>query len=428
MVTNLQILNSSYVGSRDLWWLDDPEAAKGYSIYRAFDYPANWTKISAVPVGGHFYRDMTSLVEVVYGIQDSDWIERGELGRWVFRIPDPPFSRAVQGRPVVSNDPADVLVTTSVSGNFDDAQTFRPAKVDGFDRTIWLKMDNTLPEGGAVSAFPLASNGVVWQGDWSGIAAFKATYYKISNLVDIYTELNRTYYTVVPIGKDGRETHAPGARDSVIKNTQEVDQISWEFQEMVNRNQWVFEEVGEPAYVLFRKWRGEPCGCTTGLTQGKTGCRTCFETGFVGGYIGPYDLLFVPPDSAIMRELNEGGIKTTRDSRSFLTRTPIVQNGDLIVRRNGDRNVISNMVYKMPRGVILQQDFTVSLLSPGDTRYLIPLNTSLPTIFNPVVRPDPLDGRGGGEPIYDPRTVPGKDFENVNPQIGRTVTFGKIQT
>ena len=428
MVQNLQILNSSYVGSRDIWFSDIPEATHGYSIYRAFDYPANWTKISQVPVGGHFYRDMTSLVEVVHSVQDSDWIERGELGRFVFRIPDPPFSRAVQGRPVVSNDPTDVLVTTSVSGNFDDAQTFRPAKVDGFDRTIWLKMDNTLPEGGALSALPLASNGVVWKGDWSGIAAFKATYYKVSNLVDIYTALNRTFYTVVPVGKDGHETHAPGARGSVIKNTQEVDQISWEFQEMVNRNQWIFEEVGEPAYVLFRKWRGEPCGCTAGLTQGKTGCRTCFETGFVGGYVGPYDLLFVPPDSAIMRELNEGGIKTTRDSRSFLTRTPIVQNGDLIVRRNGDRNVISNVVYKMPRGVILQQDFTVSLLSPGDTRYLIPLNQGLPTLFNPVVRPDPLDGQGGGEPLFDPRTVPGKDWENVNPQVGRSISFGKIQT
>jgi hypothetical protein len=128
-----------------------------------------------------------------------------------------------------------------------------------------------------------------------------------------------------------------------------------------------------------------------------------------------------------MREITEGGIKTTRDSRSYLTRTPIVQNGDLIIRRNGDRMTISNVVYKMPRGIILQQDFTVSLLSPGDTRYLIPVvNTGLPTIFNPVVRPDPLDGKGGGEPVFDPRTVPNKDFENVNIPIGRTVEFGKI--
>lgn len=428
MVQNLQVMNSSYVGSRDLWWADIPEAEGGYAVYRAYDYPANWIRVNSVAVGGHFYRDMTSLTEVVYDVKDADWIERGELGRWALRIPDHPYSRAVQGRPVISSDPADVLVSVTKTGDWTDTQTFRPAKIDGFDRTIWLKMDNTLPEGGAVSALPLESNGVVWKGDWSGITAFRVQYYKINNLVDIYTELNRTYYTIVPMDKLGRELHAPGDRGTVIKNTQEVDQISWEFEEMVRRNQWIFEEVGEPAYLMFRKWRGQPCGCLTGTQQPKTGCRTCFETGFVGGYIGPYDFIFVPPDSAIMRELNEGGIKTTRDSRSFLTRTPIVQNGDLIIRRNGDRNVISNVIYKMPRGVILQQDFTVSLLPPGDTRYLIPVNTELPTIFNPVVRPDPLDGKGSGEPIFDPRTVPGKDWENVNVPIGRTVTFGKIQT
>ena len=90
--------------------------------------------------------------------------------------------------------------------------------------------------------------------------------------------------------------------------------------------------------------------------------------------------------------------------------------------------VINNVVYKSPRGIILQQDFTVSMLPPGDTRYNIPLNTSLPTIFNPVVRPDPLNGQGGGEPVADPRTVPGKDFENPNIPIGRTIAFGRIQT
>lgn len=430
MIQNLQIINSSYVGSRDLWWADVPEAKKGYNVYRAFDYPTNWVRLSHVPVGGHFFRDMTSLSTIEYMLQPLDWIEQGELGRWAFRIPDHPYSKAVQGRPVVSNDPADIIVTVSETGDFGtDGQSFRPIKVDGFDRTIWMQMDNTLPVGGAVTAFPLASNGVVWKGDWSAFKFWRITYFKVNNLVDIYTALNRTYYTVVPIGENGRDIHPPGdPHGGVIKNTQEVDQISWEYEEMVRRNQWIFEEVGEPAYLMFRKWRGEPCGCLAGTHQAKHGCKVCFETGFVGGYIGPYDFLFVPPDSAIMRELNEGGIKTTRDSRSYLTRSPIVQNGDLVVSRNGDRMVVSNVVYKRPRGIILQQDFTVSLLPPGDTRYLIPMNTGLPTLFNPVVRPDPLDGQGNGEPIFDPRTVPGKDWENVNVPIGRTITFGKIMT
>jgi hypothetical protein len=434
MIVNLLILNSSYVGSHDLWWAEDEEAKVGYNIYRAFDHPSNWTKLNSSPWLGHFYRDMSALEQVTYTVQPGDFIEHGELGRWAFRIPDTPYATVDAARVVVSDSPDDVSVTVSKSGyTAIDGQTIRPIQVNGFDRTVWMQMDNTLAAGGAVSDTALVNAGNVSIADYSEITLWQVTYKKLLNFVDIYTSLNRTYYTVVPVDKDG-ERHAPGAPGTVVKNTQEVDEIDWVYAEMVRRNQFLFEiGGGEPAYCMFRKWRGERCGCVYGTEQAKHGCPVCYETGFVGGYIGPYDFVFVPPDSAISREITEGGIKTTRDSRSYLTRTPIVQNGDLIIRRNGDRMVISNVVYKMPRGIILQQDFTVSLLPPGDTRYLIPVvNTGLPTLYNPVVHRDPLNGQGGGEPVFDARTVPdgkgGKDWENKNIQIGRTITFGQIQT
>jgi hypothetical protein len=75
-----------------------------------------------------------------------------------------------------------------------------------------------------------------------------------------------------------------------------------------------------------------------------------------------------------------------RASRSYMGPTPIVQDGDLVIRRNGERLAISTVTYKMPRGVILQQDFDVELLPPGDTRYLIPLAMpQQPIIYNPAV-------------------------------------------
>jgi hypothetical protein len=162
------------------------------------------------------------------------------------------------------------------------------------------------------------------------------------------------------------------------------------------------------------------------------GCKSCYETGIVGGYYGPYDILYVPPDTALTRELNEGGgIKAIRESRSYLTNTPIVQDGDLIVRRNGDRMVVHGVTYKQPRGILLQQDFSTELLNLLDTRYLIPLNTGLPTLYDPVVR-DPHHLRGPGEPLYDARReggLPGREpWENrVEVPIGRTVTFGRIE-
>jgi hypothetical protein len=439
MITNLLVMNSSYVGSRDLWWVEDPEAKKGYNVYRAFDHPSNWQRINPYPWVGHFYRDQSALEDVLYTIEDKDWLERGNgLGRWGFRIPDFPYSDVVQGRPVLANNCDAVTVIL-------DGQPFRPVKVSGLDKSIWLQMDNTVPLGGAVNAYPLKSNGTVWQADYSGVQKFQVQYKKLHNFVEIYESMVRTFYTVVPVGENG-ECHKPGAKDSMVVNTMEVDKITWEYQEMVRRNQWIFEEVGEPAYLMFKKTRGKLCGCSdTGLGQARTACSSCFGVGIVGGYYGPYDFIYIDPDTALSVELNEGGRKVTRSSQSYLGPTPIIQAGDLIVRRNGERLVIGPVVYKQPRGILLQQEFSTTLLDEGDTRYLIPINTGLPTIFNPVVRPDPNDGEAGpfvgnkgpsggpnptgsGEPIFDPRTVPGKDWENGHIPIGRSVTFGKIQT
>jgi hypothetical protein len=415
-ILNLLVLNSSYVGSRDLWWTEDPQATKGYNIYRAFDYPVNWVKLNATPWLGHFYRDQTSLEEVSYTVQPMDWLERGEFGKWGFRLPDIPYAEVVKGRPEVAVNPDDVQV-------FIDGKQTRPAMVTGIDQSVWLRMDRELAiDKPVVAAYPLVP-------DMTGVTGVKVIYRRLYNYVDIYTSLVRTYYTVVPVGDTG-ELHSPGAFGTPVRNTMELDSLTWEFRPMVERNQWLFEQVGEPAYLMFRKTRGKVCGCAIRQGKGRTSCPICFETGIVGGYYGPYDFVYVPPDSAIQVELNEGGQKVTRSSRSYLGPTPIVQAGDLIIRRNSERLVIANVIYKSPRDIILQQDFDTQLLPPGDTRYLIPVNTGLPTIYDPVFRGNPMDGgKGNGEPIVDVRVrQEGKEpWENeVENPVGRTVTFGRI--
>ena len=435
MISNLIVLNSSYVGSRDLWWVDDEEASRGYNIYRASDHPTEWKKLNKGTWKGHFWRDQAALEEVEYQLKDSDWAQRGGLGKWGFKLPEIPYSDVVMGRPVVATSPNDVMVeATDTNSNI---TPIRPVAVIALDQTVWLPADNNLAPGGAVSDTAQVYTSDVSKVDYSGIVAFVVKYRRLVNYVDIYTTLTRQFYTVVPVNDKG-ELHPPGAKGSRIVNTMEVDSLTWEYAEMVNRNQWIFEQVGEPAYVLFRRTRGEPCGCVrpeSGLGAPRTGCRSCFETGIVGGYYGPYDILYVPPDTALTRELDEGGgIKATRESRSYLTNTPIVQDGDLIVRRNGERLVIHGVTYKNPRGILLQQDFGTELLKGGDTRYLIPLNTGLPTLFDPVLFDNPFQGtdphhlKGDGEPLYDVRDQPDKPWENaVTIPIGRTVTFGRIQ-
>jgi hypothetical protein len=435
MITELLVLNSSLCGSRDLWWVDDPEATKGYNIYRAYDHPSNWHKLNSFVWSGHFWRDQASLEEVEYLLKDSDWVERGGLGRWGFKLPEIPYSDVVHSRPKAATSPDDVKVfLTDIT---DQVTEVRPVEVRALDQTVWLPADNTLPPGGAVSDEAQVYTDNVNKANYGGTQRIIVKFKRLANYVDIYTSMVRQFYTVVGVGEHG-ELHKPGADRSKIVNTQEVDNLTWEFAEMVNRNQWIFEQVGEPAYILFRRTRGEPCGCVrpeAGLGAPRHGCPSCYETGVVGGYYGPYDILYIPPDSALIREIDEGGgIKATRESRSFLTNTPIVQDGDLIVRRNGERLVIHGVTSKNPRGVLLQQDFGVELLKEGDTRYLIPIKTGLPTLFDPIVRNNPDQGidphrlKGDGEPLVDVRDQPDKQpWENKSViPIGRTVAFGRI--
>src|SRR5271168_2527598 len=134
MVTNLLIIDSGMVGSHDLFWADSHDSKKGYNIYRAFDHPSNWVKLNSSPWTGHFYRDMTTLTQVTYTVQPQDFIEKGEVGQWVIRLPDVPYTTVQSGRVTASNSPDDVIVTVSVSGQPEiDGVQLRPTSVNSFD-------------------------------------------------------------------------------------------------------------------------------------------------------------------------------------------------------------------------------------------------------------------------------------------------------
>lgn len=432
-IQGLLILNSSFVGSRDLWWPPNPNdgAINGYNVYRAFDQPVKWHKLNEHPIPVRYFRDQTTILQKTHDVTADDWIEKGELGHWIIHIPDIPYSKVVKGRPQVSNSPQDVAVVIN-------GQNFRPSVVNAVDQTVWLQVDNTLPTGGAVSdvqALPIDSLS-------DPNTTVQVIFFHLANFVDIFTNLVRTYYTVVPVDENNKDIHEPGMPGTDIKNTEEVDSMDYMQAEMVRRNQWLFEQVGEPAWLMFRRTRGKICGCTrTGTGQPRTACPSCFETGIVGGYFGPYAFLYIDPDVAAVRTLNEGGVKVERESRSYLGPVPIVQDGDLIIRKNGERLVIHGVNYKQPRGALLQQEFDTSLLPPGDTRYLIPVVEDMypPHVFDPATLPqhlNPATGiltgqpRPGAEPVSQQKNDPerGKNRENPFPQVGRTITFGRIKT
>lgn len=415
MVSELIVLNSSYVGARDLYWqIDVAKGVIGYNVYRAFDFPTNWKKLNTEVIPGNRFRDETTLVSKVYTLLKSDWIEFGEFGRFSFRLPEQAYSKAVKGRATLANGPNDVIVTA-------DGVNYRPGQVNPFDSTVTLQRDNSLPEGGAVTALPLL--------DPTGVKVWTVTYSALTNFVDIYTNFQRTFYTIVSVLEDGSEAYAPGAQGAGVRDSMQVEALDYIKSEMIRRNGWLFEQVGEPCHLLFRRTQGEPCQCKSAVGQARTGCPDCFETKIVGGYYGPVDFLYIDPDTGATATIEEGGRKVERISRSYLGPGPLVENGDLIVRKNGDRLVISNVTRKSPQGSLCQQEFDTELLNVLDTRYIIPVvNVVEPVIFNPA-NPDAPVSQPGTEPVSDPTTGPQAEFwENDKKPIGRSIKWGNIQT
>lgn len=418
MIQNLLVLNSSYTGSRDLFWVESAAPnVVGYNVYRAFDYPTNWQKLNLEPHPGHFYRDLTTLQVIQHTVRDQDWVSLGVDGQFVIKLPDAPiWSDVVKGRPSVAAHPYDVRVLV-------DGQQVSVGRVEGQEGLVYFEALALKKQGSKQStkAHPFQKNVIPSE-------TIQVEYKKLVNHVDIYLFGTRTFYTVVPVLLGGVELHQPGALGSEIKNTFEIDQMDYMLAEMVRRNAFIFEQAGEPASLMIRKTKGTICGCRVANGEPRTGCAACYETGIVGGYYGPYEMLFIDPDSAAIRTINEGGVKVERESRSYLGPTPVVQNGDLIVRRNGERLEIGGVVYKSPRGVLVQQDFDVSLLPPKDTRYLIPLTP------DPAFPPATFDPRFvetrqlPNEPLSDTRTDPTKVWENPAKPVGRTTKFGNIQT
>jgi hypothetical protein len=405
-VTNLIILSGAVPGIRDLKWRPDPAAALGYLPHRAPNRYGPWTALSATPVPGERFRDQTTLTPVVRTVLPTDWTDQGTLGYWAFRVPAPIYGAVVAGRAILASLPEHV--TLLVDGN-----PVTAARVDGTDGTIWLPQCIMI-QGTSPTPTPyvnLTPDSVV-----------VVVYQTLTNFVEP-APTQRDFYTIVPVAADGSLVHPPGQQGDVI-NILEVDRMDWIQAEEVRRNAWQFTLSGEPAHLMIRMTKGTPCDCLTG-GQARTGCTSCYETGFVGGYYGAIDLPFIDPDVGTTTETTEGGRKVTRSSRSYLGPTPWIQAGDLIIRKNGERNVIANPTYKMPRGVLLQQEFDVALLPPGDTRYRIPLRPPLPPIpYDPAYQPKPGPA---GEPVVSPADNPNVPWQNtqVVPE-GRTVVFGNM--
>lgn len=376
-------LTSGYKpGTFDICW-DDPAVmaanaqfvVTGVNIYRSFDSEFGpYERLSQLPVGATFYRDMTDNEVVVDEVvDDTQWVLRGECvgsdiqhPRYVFRtLRCPLVISASQAIPDYDRNSVRVTI---------DGVEARIKHVIGDTGEIELET-RQLPEVGTQSLDPSPIP--------SDDSVVKVSYRYNRSLLK--TDLStRVFYRITTVGvpiksnldvirpQDLRETPLERA---ALTSSREIEKLDYVWTEAVRRNRWILQQGGERVKIFLRKTVGEHCSCVS-IThkQPKNDCPGCYGTGIVGGYEGPYDIVIAPDDAERRINQIDNGRQVDHAYEVWTGPSPLISQRDFIVKINGERYSIGGVRMPSNRGMVLQQHFNIGIINEQDIRYRVPID------------------------------------------------------
>lgn len=151
------------------------------------------------------------------------------------------------------------------------------------------------------------------------------------------------------------------------------------FLEIRNRYKWLLEMGGERVLLYKRKWTGKRCPNWDNVYK-KDGNHEaekppiCFGTGIVGGYFRPVEIaasmISGGQESAVVEVW---GRRRIYIQRSWTLWEPLLNNGDLIVRRNGQRLWVTNVYQRRWKHFVTRQDFETAEVERNSPVYELPL-------------------------------------------------------
>lgn len=179
--------------------------------------------------------------------------------------------------------------------------------------------------------------------------------------------------------------------DLITPVTVEPEKMTYMLEEAVRRNAWLLDQGGERVLLYIKKKAGTKCHCTYRDMKERThkqadqDCETCFGSGFVGGFDGPYPITIGPLTTEQRVQQTDRGLKLAYQIETWMGPTPVVNQRDMIIRRNGDRCLVGPLTpVEGPGGVRVQQHFIVEILDGTDIRYkfkvILPGQTMQPGI------------------------------------------------
>lgn len=377
----LQLVPSWDSQSVDLLWKASSPDTTGFNVYRAQGVASNFQLITPVPINVGFFKDATKITTRVE--TPTKWVEDPDsaTGTRAIRCSKTPMVRASlddAGRPVLAT-PSDIVVTTK-------------------NGTV-LKLENVQPHSGLIiiSREWTVNESYDYWNPPASVPSDVSTLTVKYNYVDRFTDSSfgrDLYYKVTELSEAGE---TPLDEAATVSNL-DLNPISSVWLEAITKTRFIFDTVGEPAYVLLKKTNGQLCTCVDPNTvRARVNCKACYGVGYKGGYDGPYPITFTPPNAATSVKQGPDGKKRSRTAQSFLGPTPILNSEDIIIRFNGERLVVTEVERTSIAGSTLQQSYTTEIITTADPRYFIPLvNPNYPAYMmtpetSPIKRPAPVD-------------------------------------
>jgi hypothetical protein len=274
---------------------------------------------------------------------------------------------ATQKRPIVdwtgSNNPTDNIEQIDVTI---DGKRAYIKKLQGIEGVVYLDTDKKYDEVKGEFFEPPVPN------EFSKVLiTYRTPLHKTS------LRLRKNYFYKVTCVTAEDETDLDLISSEYVK----PDKMDYIMEEAVRRNSWMLEQGGERVLLYIKKRAGVPCHCVYRDLKERVSkkpdqdCITCFGSGFEGGFDGPYPISIGPlmTEQKIMQ--TDRGLKLMYQVESWTGPAPLVNQKDMIIRRNGDRCLLGPITpVEGPGGVRVQQHFVIEILDGTDIRYKFNVN------------------------------------------------------
>ena len=361
---NFRIYFSYQTGNFDLYWdnpLTDPKnsthVVTGVNLYRSVDSSEGpWTLVNDTPIQVDFYHDESKNTEVSGEIVSQANLSLHDNNAFIKTANKPLIvGESDQEYLFNSND-----ITVTIDGNSVAVKNIEPHTGE-----IELYVDPVYdPVFERFINFPVPT----------AQTEIKVSYTYNSLFLQEYNEVDqRIFYKLTSVSSE-KETLLD---EAPIGSYQDLDAMYYIWENAISKNHFMLDQAGEEVNFFIQKSAGERCDNHDIVDRNLwddsvyRSCEVCYGSGFIGGYIGPFKARIAPFDTSTTYNRSNKGSKRTKTQATWTINKPVLRQGDVLLRQNGERYIIGPVQRKEPNGVLVQQNFELHIIQPTDLIYKI---------------------------------------------------------